>query len=132
MRSVLLGTLLIFATFAGKVGDRAPEVRYDPATVVDLTGVVEDIREVATPGALRGIHIILKTEDGPEWDVYVGPSAFVKEFVSNFRKKAQIQVTGARVKGTNPALMLAREVRRGSVTLYLRDKEGRPFWGDED
>jgi hypothetical protein len=134
MRSIVLGTLLIFAVTAAqsKTGDRDPDVRYDTTTVADITGVVESIREVAPPAPLPGIHLVLKAEDGSSLDVYLGPVSFVKEFVSNFGKRSQIQVIGSKAKSGTATIILAREVRRAEITLYLRDKHGKPFWSLPD
>jgi hypothetical protein len=104
------------------------DLRYDPATVIDVTGIVEDIRETTTPPALRGLHLFMKPENGGQLDAYLGPTWFVKEFVSNFGRRSEVQVIGSKVKFGTSAVVLAREVRKGEITLYLRDKRGNPFW----
>lgn len=134
MRPLVLGFLLICAVprVAAKDDGREQDIRYDSATVADVMGVVDSIREVAAPTPLAGIFISLKCEDGSMIDVYLGPASFAKEFVSNFAKRSQIQVTGSKVKSGNATLLLAREVRKGEITLYLRDKHGKPFWNSRD
>lgn len=134
MRSIVLGTLtlVLLPGIAAKDGDRDPDIRYDMSTVIDVTGVVEDVREAAAPPQLRGIHILLKADGGAALDVYLGPVSFVKEFVSNFGRRSQIQAVGSKVKAGDDTVVLAREVRRGSLTLYLRDKYGTPYWTSSD
>jgi hypothetical protein len=61
-------------------------------------------------------------------DVYVGPSDFVKRFDVVFTQGDAIEVVGSKVKFDGAAVVLAREVRRGSITLVLRDNRGMPFW----
>ena len=121
--------LLTFCLIPFIVGDDR-EIRYDPATVVNITGVVEDIREVLAPPAVRGIHFLIKAETGGVVDAYLGPTWFVQEFVSNFGKRSEVQVIGSKVKSGNSVIVLAREVRKGEITLYLRDKDGNPFWNE--
>jgi hypothetical protein len=132
MRSSTVAALLLLALpqTSAKVIEPDQELRYNPATVVDITGIVEDIREVTSPAAVRGIHFLLRTENDASIDVYVGPTWFVKEFVASFGKRSEVEVTGSKVKSGGAAIILAREVRRGVITLYLRDRQGKPFWNE--
>jgi hypothetical protein len=132
MRSSAVAALLLLALpqTSAKVTEPDQELRYNPATVVDVTGVVEDVREVTSPTAIRGIHFMLRTENDASIDVYLGPTWFVKEFVASFGKRSEVEVTGSKVKLGSAAIILAREVRRGVITLYLRDRQGRPFWNE--
>ena len=61
-------------------------------------------------------------------DVYLGPTAFIKDFEVTFAKGDRVHVIGSKVKYAGRPLILAREVRRDSTTLYLRDERGTPNW----
>jgi hypothetical protein len=125
----VLGVLLFVLFAAAKSPDDDQNLRYNPATVVAVTGFVEDIREVANPPAVRGIHFFIKPESGGgSVDAYLGPAWFVQDFVANLSDRTCVHVTGSKVKAGNAGLVLAREVRKGGMTLYLRDKDGRPLW----
>ena len=44
-------------------------------------------------------------------------------------KDDQIEVTGSRVKYGDSDAIIAREIRKGSTVLTLRDEKGIPEWG---
>lgn len=100
---------------------------YNPATVIDIIARVDSIHEVALPDPLSGIHLTV-TADGHTIEVFLGPTAFVKEFQDLFTKGTRLQIVGSKVRRGASDILLAREIRRQSATLYLRDKQGRPFW----
>ncbi len=108
--------------------DREP--RYDPATVVNLQGYVDDIHENRDSESLRGLYLIVKT-DTETVNVYLGPADFIRKFEISFRRGDQVQLAGSKVRYGGAWLVLAREVRRDASTLYLRDKEGRPYWEED-
>lgn len=133
MKLLLSGILLLL--FARPTTGRAPEdnrsaepIRYESGVSVDLTGLVEGIREVRSgPIALRGIHIDFKVE-GDTFDVYLGPADFVIGFADAYPLKARVDVSGSKVRYSAGIVILAREVRNGGTTAYLRDRHGRPYW----
>jgi hypothetical protein len=104
------------------------EPRYDPATVIDLPVVVTEVRAAAGEYGLDGLRLTARTEADATIDVYLGPSSFLKEFEIVFSKGDRIQIIGSKVKVAGGFLVLAREVRKGSATLYLRGKTGEPYW----
>jgi len=110
---------------SGTMPDQAP--RYDPATVKEFTGVVEAVREDDRSAPLPGIHLMVKDEKD-SFDVYLAPVSFLKLFDVEFAKGDQVQVVGSRVKRDGDTIVLAKEVRRGDTTVYLRDDQGKPFW----
>lgn len=103
------------------------EPRYDIKSVVDLEGTVGEATEVKPPNRLSGVHLRLRVE-GEEFDVYLGPSGYVLEFDSTFKKGSRVQVIGSKVKFGTTTIVLARELRNGGTTLYLRERSGRPYW----
>jgi len=103
------------------------EPRYDPATTVEFTGVVTATREVPRGSPMHGLH--LTVENGKEsMDIYLGPVEFMKQFDFGFNKGDRIDIVGSKVKVAGAAVVLAREVRRQSQTVYLRDSSGTPYW----
>ena len=124
---LILLAAMVIPHAAGGGQTPAAEPRYDPATTVELSGVVVATREVPRGGALHGLHLVV--EDGREnVDIYLGPADFMKQFDFTFAKGDQVDVTGSRVKWGGTTVVLAREVRRQSQTLYLRDAGGNPYW----
>jgi len=103
------------------------EPRYDPATVINITGAVTSVREEPPSHPLSGLHLVIKTDAG-EIDTYLGPLDFLKEFEISFSPGNVIQVIGSRVPFGGGRVLLAREVRKGETYLYLRDRSGLPNW----
>jgi hypothetical protein len=94
--------------------------------------VVADLRVVPRGSPLSGSHLIVRPESAKEnsetIDVYLGPADFLKDFEVTFAKGDRVQVIGSKVKYGGAPVVLARQVRRDSTTLYLRDEHGTPYW----
>ena len=110
-----------------KAASPAQEPRYDPAAMVDVQGAVTDVREVAAPNPMKGLHLSVKSDSGA-FDVYLAPMEYLKDFGVTFAKGDRVQVAGSKVKFQGAEVILAREVRRDQDMIYLRDSQGKPFW----
>ncbi len=98
----LLALLLAFgasSASAAKDAKTSLEPVYDPATVVDVKVTVIGIREAPMTEPLNGLHLTVKT-DTEAFDIYVGPTDFVKIFEITFAKGDKIQVVGSKVSLT--------------------------------
>ncbi len=120
-------SLLPAALFLGAGNVKTPAPAYNLATEVNITVTIEDVREVPKREALDGIHLSVKSKND-NFDVYVGPTAFVRLFDVTFKKGDEMELTGSRVNFQGEDLVLGRELRLGHVTLILRDKTGWPNW----
>jgi hypothetical protein len=100
---------------------------YNPATVVAVSGVVTNVREVPAGQPLDGVHVAVKTRDGVV-DVYLGPKQFMKFLKADVEAGDEIRVMGSRVKSTSGDVILAREVSDGRETIELRDLYGMAAW----
>jgi DNA/RNA endonuclease YhcR with UshA esterase domain len=105
------------------------EPRYDRAAEIDITGSVLSVREVARGSPLSGLHLdlVVSTENG-KIDSYLGPADFIKEFDVTFSKGDTVNIVGSRVTFRGVRVVLARQVRKGDICLYLRDDNGYPNW----
>lgn len=128
MKTIATSTLsLLLAASLGAASDRKPAPPYDLTTEFKAFVVVEAVRDVPKGSALDGIHLTVKSKNDT-FDVYVGPTAFVKIFDVEFKKGEEIELTACKVKFEGESLALAREIRIGHVTLVLRDATGWPSW----
>ena len=123
----IAGLLPVALVFGAGTLKTIPAPAYNVATEFNTMVTIEDVREVPKDEILDGIHLTVKSKNDA-FDVYVGPSAFVKQFDVAFKKGGEIELTGSRVKVQGEDLVLAREIRHGHVTLILRDKTGWPNW----
>ncbi len=110
----------------------AAEPRYDTSTVVTVRMLVAEIRETPKGSPLAGIHLMARPEsaraDSEPWDVYLGPTDFMKDMDLVFQPHDRLDVIGSKIKVGAATVILAREIRRSGSALYLRDEKGEPVW----
>jgi hypothetical protein len=131
--NVLLAALLILLVAVtvvlaqGPAGQRMGPPRYDPATEITVSGIVQEVKQISGSRRWNGTHLTLETDVGTA-DVHVGPSTFLaeKEFV--FAKGDQIEVIGSKVKYGDADALIAREIKKDGKVLTLRDAKGFPVW----
>jgi hypothetical protein len=128
MKNLLRGAVVLAMAWTVSAADvKAQGPTYDSATMIDVHAKVSEVREVPKGNPLDGLHLMLQS--GSETlDVYVGPMEFVKIFEITFAKGDQVHVIGSKVTFEGSAVVLAREVSIGTVTLLCRDKDGEPLW----
>jgi hypothetical protein len=73
---------------------------------------------------MAGVHLTVQPKNSAATDVYLGPTAFIKIFKTNFPTGAPVQVIGAKAGD----VILAREVTEGATSITLRDADGSPVW----
>lgn len=101
--------------------------KYDPTTETTFKGVVQELKFVPPTGAKPVAYLVLKgSPDAVE--VYLCPKKFLDDMGVVFKADDAVEVTGSKVKEDGADLTLAREVVKGSDTLTLRFKDGRPAW----
>jgi DNA/RNA endonuclease YhcR with UshA esterase domain len=128
LAAVLMSFLTAAVVFAQQqTGQRRGMPRYDPATEATVTGIVQEVKQVAGSAGWSGTHLTLDTDAGT-FDVHVGPSVFLTEKGFTFAKGDQIEVTGSKVKYEAADALIARVVKKGDKVLTLRDAKGFPVW----
>jgi DNA/RNA endonuclease YhcR with UshA esterase domain len=125
-----VATATLLTATPNQIDKEELEPRYNPATVVDLTGRVSAVREIPRNKPLSRLHLLMSTETG-EIDAYLGPVEFLKEFEMTFSAGDKVQIIGSKVSFGGRPVVLVREVRKGEIFLYLRDRIGYPNWPAE-
>jgi hypothetical protein len=97
------------------------------ATTVDFDATVISVREVLAGSPMPGIHLDAKVNNRMT-DIYLAPASFLAACGASFSKGDAVSVVGSIGKSGDVDLVLAREIRSGMVTLYLRNEEGEPLW----
>jgi hypothetical protein len=124
--------LIALAAPSDPKGPAETEPRYETATNIDVMVVVTETKEVPAGSPLGGYHLLVRPEsskaDAETTDVYLAPADFLKDFDCHFSKGDRVQVKGSKVKFNGSSVVLAREVRLNSTTVYLRDDRGAPYW----
>lgn len=113
----------------GGWGAGAPYGRhFDPKTVETLEGEVLKVETVSpSRGMSPGIHVILKTAK-EEVSVHLGPQWYLERQEFSVEPKERLTVTGSRVVLEGKPAVIASELRKGDLTLALRDAQGYPAW----
>ncbi len=99
---------------------------WDPATVTTTSGQVESVETIGHRG--QGIHVQLRTGDRGLVDVRLGPSWFLEQQKLAVQKGDQVEVSGSIVERADGAFMIAQYVKKGEVSVALRDASGVPVW----
>ena len=101
--------------------------RYDTATESTVKGTVEAVTPHQGRGGGTGLHLSVKTDAG-SLDVHVGPTAWLTQQQYAFAERDAVEMIGSRVTIDGKDAFLAREIRKGDVTMTLRDANGLPRW----
>jgi sporulation protein YlmC with PRC-barrel domain len=105
---------------------------FNPSTVKTITGTVESVGsfkpESASAGVSPGLRLRVKTSNGNVVTVYAGPSSYAEQNNFFVMPGDQISITGSQTTIRSRTVVLASELKKGSQTLALRDKTGKPLW----
>lgn len=118
--------LSAFWAFA-KEPKAAPEVCYDPATVINVVATVSDIRILPSSHPLEGEHLDAVSRTG-NLDIYVAPADFVRMLKVTFAKGDEVHVIGSKVRFENADVLLVRDITNAKIELHLRNEAGEPVW----
>jgi hypothetical protein len=135
-RSVILWTGAFVAALAFAVSaqdttrmGRGKHNMYNPATVETVKGTVVTVvtsdREFRRM-MVKGLHVDLKTEK-ERLIVFLGPEEYVGGKIT-LKAGDQIEVTGSRMNAEGKPGIIAREVKKGELTVQLRKEDGTPLW----
>jgi hypothetical protein len=105
---------------------------YDSKSEVTIAGTVERVETITGTlsrgrGAMGGTHLIVKTAT-ETLDVHVGPTAYLTQQKVVLAKGDTLEILGSRVTMGDKAVLLAREISKGTEKWTLRDESGRPLW----
>jgi len=101
---------------------------YNPATVETIKGkVIEVGYYTPTRGMAKGVRLLVKTGKD-SIAVHLGPNYYVDNQNVKIKVNDKIEVNGSKVIFTGSPVLIAKEVKRGSDILVLRDANGYPNW----
>ncbi len=102
---------------------------YNPATEKTISGSVESVNFfVPFKRMARGVHLLVKTSAGDLVAVHLGPLWFIRNQSIQIQKGDEVKITGSLVSFERKPAIIAREIRKGSETLKLRNQSGVPLW----
>jgi len=116
MRMLKILTVVAFVLVTLMVlhnGMKRSAAGYNPATEVEVQGVVQEVRQFWCPiNGDEGTHLMLKTDHGV-LEVHVAPVRFLQSNGMSFHQGDQIDVVGSMVIYQEHGAMIARKITRG-------------------
>ena len=101
--------------------------KYNPATEITVSGVVDDVVQNQGKRGRTGIHVMVKS-GSDVLTVHLGPSEFLGNSKFSVAKGDKIEVVGSNVQLGGNNVVIAREVKKADQVLTLRDAQGLPKW----
>jgi hypothetical protein len=137
MKNVSLLMLIALLVPAPVLGDanppvarKAAKVKYDPATIVSVSGtVLGELRTDHGQGA-KSVRLVLKVGQD-QVSVHLGPDTWVDRQKVRFAKGDELTVRGSKFTYEGKYGLIAQSVTRGGDTLVLRDAAGKPAWSGQ-
>lgn len=100
--------------------------------VVTISGTVLEVKtdrcELATGRSYLGTHVILKTSDGKELNVHLGPEVFVAHIAKRLTTDQELTVAGFHTKKMPENHYVAQTLTLDDKTIQVRDENLRPVW----
>jgi hypothetical protein len=126
--------VLVTPTLAQKgMGDRTGVARQAVTPeVVTLTGTLVEINtgpcEKTTGRSPIGTHVLLKTTDGKQLNIHLGPARAVADLVAKLTVGEELTVNAFRTEKMAENHYVAQSLVVDKTTIQLRDASLRPVW----
>ncbi len=124
---VLLATLAPAHALAETGAKKAGRAKYDPATVVTVSGTVLGEQRVDTGKGPKAVRLVVKVGE-EQVSVQLGPDSYVNGLKVKFAPGDLVSVQGSKFTYGDKYGIIARSVTRGGDTVTFRDAKGKPAW----
>jgi hypothetical protein len=108
-------------------GKKASKAKFDPATVVTVTGTVLGEQRVDTGKGPKAVRLVIKVGE-EQVSVQLGPDSYVDGQKTRFAVGDTVSVKGSKFTYSNKYGLIAQAVTRGAETVVFRDPKGKPVW----
>ena len=104
------------------------ERKFNPGTIETVTGEIQKILQISTRKNMAlGTHIIIKTHQ-EKLPVHIGPSWYLKELETDFKKGDLVEIKGSRIEFEGQPTIIAMVLKKDGKEFVLRDQNGLPYW----
>jgi len=101
---------------------------FNPSTMTTVSGeALEVLKITPAKGMSYGVHVMLKTEKQTV-SVHLGPGWYIENQDVKIEPKDMIEVKGSQITYEGKPAIIASEIKKGGMTLKLRDDNGVPVW----
>jgi hypothetical protein len=108
-------------------GKTAAKAKFDPATVVTVSGTVLGEQRVETGKGPKAVRLVIKVGE-EQVSVQLGPDSYVDGQKTRFAVGDTVTVKGSKFTYNNKYGLIAQAVTRGTETVVFRDPKGKPVW----
>ena len=115
--------------FAQSPSPAPTKVKFDQASQIKFTGVVDQIEQRNPGGTCKAQSVFVTVKAGEEtYELQVGPKWFVDNLTWTFTKGDKLDVVGWKVNKEGGNQLVVRRINRGEWSLEPRDDAGAPNW----
>jgi hypothetical protein len=118
---------LVLAETGASQAKKAPKAKFDPATVITVSGTVLGEQRIDHGKGPKAVRIVVKVGD-EQVSVQLGPDAYVDKQKVKLTAGDQVSVKGSKVAYGDRYGLIAQSVTRGGETVIFRDAKGKPAW----
>ena len=133
-----ISCLVIVSAFAQSSSAQSAKAKYDAASLIQITAVVEDIEQRDPGGTCKAqnTYVIVKA-DQQSYALKVGPKWFLDELTATFTKGEKLEIAGWKAKehaadakdtDSAPTEIVVRKIKRGDWLFEPRDDNGASNW----
>lgn len=117
------------ADSAASGGKGATKAKFDPATVVTVSGKVLGEQRIDHGKGPKAVRLVVKVGE-EQVSVQLGPDSFVDGQRIRFAAGDEVTVKGSRFVYGNGSKygLIAQSVTRGNETVTFRSSKGKPAW----
>lgn len=106
---------------------------FDPANTQSYSGTIQSTGTFRLgQGAMDGLRLRIRTDEGQTQTVYAGPRAYVNQQGIRLQNGDQVEITAAEGNLNNRQVLIASEIKKDDQTLTLFDDQGKPSWNAEN
>ena len=101
---------------------------YDVKTVETIKGKVVSVDAfIPRRGMSHGVHLQVETQKGII-PVHLGPAWYIENQEITIKPEDKVEIKGYLINFARKPAIIAAEVKKGNMTLVLRDEDGFPMW----
>jgi hypothetical protein len=122
--ALMVGTTALAADKPIRPSDTPP---YDGRAEYVVKGTVIAVKTHDSVGGYKDTHFVITTTVG-DMEVHVGPVAYLAKRGLEIKAGDEVVVTGCKTMYEDKTVLVARQVKKGDLTVTVRNARGKPVW----
>jgi hypothetical protein len=100
---------------------------YDSRAEYVVKGTVAGVKTHDSMMGFKDTHIIITTVAG-DMEVHVGPAVYLAKHGLEVKPGDEVVVTGCKTIYEEKPVLVARQIKRGDLSVTVRNTRGKPVW----